>query len=313
MGRRLRIGIVGLGNISQKVYLPFLSREKDWSLIGAYSPTENKRKKICSWYRIKDYSSLHDLMKECDAVFVHSSTISHFEIVSEALKKGKDVYVDKPLAHTLEEAKRLVELSMKTGRKLMVGFNRRFAPMYVKAKQETNNIAWIRIEKHRVDKIQSINYEFTMLDDYIHLVDTARWLTESISLLNGQSKINVEKQLIYAQHNFESKNGINVFTGMHRAAGSNLEQLEFVTTNSIMRVKNMDTMEIEKNGEITTETSSSWDTIVKRRGFEACITHFIDSVVGNTQPIIDGLEALETQKLVYELINHSKGYVEDKK
>lgn len=38
-----RIGIIGLGNIAQKVYLPFLAKETDWSLVGAYSPTEKKR------------------------------------------------------------------------------------------------------------------------------------------------------------------------------------------------------------------------------------------------------------------------------
>ena len=86
---KLRIGLVGLGNIAQKVYLPFLSKEKDWSLVGAYSPTDNKRKEICGWYRIKDFSNLPNLIEECDAIFVHSSTVSHFEIVSEILKKRK--------------------------------------------------------------------------------------------------------------------------------------------------------------------------------------------------------------------------------
>lgn len=53
------------------------------------------------------------LIQASDAVFVHSSTESHFEVVSELLKNGKDVYVDKPLAATVEEAEKLVELSEK--------------------------------------------------------------------------------------------------------------------------------------------------------------------------------------------------------
>jgi virulence factor len=45
----VKVGIVGLGGICQKVYLPFLSQEKNWSLTGAYSPNKDKRKKtyIC--------------------------------------------------------------------------------------------------------------------------------------------------------------------------------------------------------------------------------------------------------------------------
>lgn len=306
INNKLRIGIVGLGNIAQKVYLPFLTKETAWSLIGAYSPTQTKRKEICRWYRINDFSNLSDLIKECDAVFVHSSTAAHFEIVSEALRKGKDVYVDKPLASTLEEAEKLAELSVKYGRKIMVGFNRRFAPMYVKAKQEGNNAAWVRIEKHRVNGIGPEDFEFTLLDDYIHLVDTARWIGEPGGSINGWSEVNSEKQLIYAQHFYKSQNNKQIFLGMHRNTGSNLEQLEFVAENSIIRVKNMDIMEVEKDGKIITSTSPSWDTILKRRGFEDAIMHFINSIIGDTQPIIDAVEGLKTQKLVYDIIQQIK-------
>lgn len=306
INQKLRIGMIGLGGIAQKVYLPFVSKEKEWCLVGAFSPTESKRKEICSWYRIKDFSNLSALIEESDAVFVNSSTASHFEIVSEALKRGKDVYVDKPLASTLEEAEQLVELSVKTGRKLMVGFNRRFAPMYIKAKQEINDAAWIRIEKHRVSGISQNDFQFTMFDDYVHLVDTARWFGEPTSLINGSIKINEEKKLIYAQHNYKSQNGCNIFIGMHRKAGTNLEQIELVGEDSIIRVKNLDTIEIEREGKLTISSASSWDSIIKRRGFEDAIMHFINSVIGDTKPLVDGEEGLKTQKLVNDMIQEMK-------
>lgn len=265
-----------------------------------------KRKEICGWYRINNFPNLSNLISECDAIFVHSSTASHFQIISEALKKGKDVYVDKPLTSTIEEAEQLVELSIQTGRKLMVGFNRRFAPMYVKAKQEVNNVAWIRIEKHRVDGIGPASFEFTMLDDYIHLVDTARWLGEPLTSIMGWSEITTDKHLIYAQHAYKSQNNTYISIGMHRATGTNLEQLEFVAENSVVRINNMDTMEIERNGKMVTTTFSSWESIIKRRGFEDAIMHFINSVIGDTIPIIDGVEGLKTQKVIHDMIQQVK-------
>ena len=93
---------------------------------------------------------------------------------------------------------------------------------------------------------------------------------------------------------------------MHRNAGSNLEQLEFVAENSIIRVKNMDTMEVEKDGKLITSTAASWDTILKRRGFEDAIMHFINSIIGDTQPSIDAVEGLKTQRLVYDIIQQIK-------
>src|SRR5207237_4996578 len=55
---------------------------------------------------------------------------AHEDIVSFLLQQGMHVYVDKPLAYTLDAARRLVTLSELTRRFLMVGFNRRYAPMY---------------------------------------------------------------------------------------------------------------------------------------------------------------------------------------
>jgi len=185
----------------------------------------------------------------------------------------------------------------------MVGFNRRFVPLYIKAKEKANNTAWIRMEKYRIDALYDVNFAVTMLDDYIHLVDTVRWLGKPNHKLTGHINLNNDKQLVSAQHVYQSSNGSTVFIGMHRKSGTNLEQLEFVNEDSVIRVKNMDTMEIEKAGKIITTTSGSWESIIKRRGFEAAILHFIAAVQGDTIPAIDGIEALKTQQLLQNMID----------
>ncbi len=73
----------------------------------------------------------------------------------------------------------------------MVGFNRRFVPMYVAAKEQANTISWIRIEKHRTNKVGPNTYDFTMLDDYLHIVDTARWLAnDDLNVVHNMMQIN---------------------------------------------------------------------------------------------------------------------------
>jgi len=298
-----RIGIVGLGSIAQKAYLPILTKEDNWTLVGAYTPNEQKRNNICNEYRIKPFDSLQSLSNECDAIFVHSSTSTHYEIVSELLQNGKDVYVDKPLAANIVEAEKLVELSIKHNRKLMVGFNRRFAPMYIEAKNAVNKMAWVRMEKHRANKVKNIYYAETILDDYIHLVDTVRWIGDgSLQLQGGTININEDRNLIHANHNYMSNN-VQFFTGMHRQAGTGLELLELVGTNRIVRVKNLDTIEIEQEGELKINKTNPWDTILKEKGFVDAINHFIDAIINDTEPMINGEEAFKTQKLVNEIIN----------
>ncbi len=69
--RKLRIGMVGLGSIAQKVYLPILSKASNWEFIGAFSPNQEKGNIICAAYRIPLFTSLNALAQQCDAIFVY--------------------------------------------------------------------------------------------------------------------------------------------------------------------------------------------------------------------------------------------------
>ncbi|WP_226038243.1 Gfo/Idh/MocA family protein [Aquibacillus saliphilus] len=302
MEKKIRIGIVGLGQIAQKAYLPILSKALDWELIGAFSPGVEKREKICKQYRMNSFSSLAALADKCDAIFVHSSTETHYEVVSYLLSNGVDVYVDKPLASTIDEAERLVELSEKNKRKLMVGFNRRFAPMYRKAKELAGDFVWASMEKHRATSVGPLDYRFTMLDDYLHLVDTIRFIAgEDIKISDSFSKLNEQQHLVYANHNYKGEKRL-FSSAMHRQAGSNIEKLEFVTSNSIVRVFNMNKLEVEKDQTIHTSSLGSWDSILKTRGFEDCIYHFISSIQNDQIPEVSGQEAVKSQQLLERII-----------
>ena len=175
MTAKLRIGVVGLGGIAQKAWLPVLGAADGWTLQAAWSPGKEKALRICDAWRIPYADSLEQLAAQCDAVFVHTSTASHFEVVSRLLHAGVHVCVDKPLADKLNEAESLVELAARRKLTLMVGFNRRFAPLYRELKTQMGGAASLRMDKHRSDSVGH-DLRFTLLDDYLHVVDTALWL-----------------------------------------------------------------------------------------------------------------------------------------
>ena len=83
-----KIGMIGLGSIAQRPIFQHL-KETDWNFVGAFTPNAEKRKQVCQQYRIQDFHSIEMLASECDAIFVHSSTASHYEIVSELLKRDR--------------------------------------------------------------------------------------------------------------------------------------------------------------------------------------------------------------------------------
>ena len=72
---KLRIGVVGLGGIAQKAWLPVLGTSADWTLQGAFSPSQEKALRVCETWRIPYVDTLVNLAKTCDAVLDRKSVV----------------------------------------------------------------------------------------------------------------------------------------------------------------------------------------------------------------------------------------------
>ncbi|CNE42303.1 Gfo/Idh/MocA family oxidoreductase [Yersinia nurmii] len=300
--KKLRVGMVGLGGIAQKAYLPILSRADDWTLVGAFSPNQGKAQPLCDSYRIPYFSRLNEIATACDAIFVHSSTASHFEVIGELLRAGVHVYVDKPLAETVEQSEQLIELAEKQGKALMVGFNRRFAPLYQQLKREMIQPASLRMEKHRQDSVGPNGLGFTLLDDYLHVLDTVLWLGgENANLLGGHIATNDAGQMLYAEHYFQAGNCL-ITSSMHRRAGTQRESVQAVTEGHCYQITDMRRWQQESAGQMFETPAPGWQTTLEQRGFVGAVRHFIDSVSHQTPTLISGEQAISAQRRVEKLL-----------
>ena len=298
---KLRVGVVGLGGIAQKAWLPVLAASNDWVLQGAFSPTRAKAQTVCDAYRIPYVSSIAELAAQCDAVFVHSATSSHYAVVSELLQAGVNVCVDKPLAENLEDAERLMEMAQQQKRTLMVGFNRRFSPLYRDLKAKLVDGASLRMDKHRADSVGPNDLHFTLLDDYLHVVDTALWLggTEA-QLQSGTLQTNEQGQMLFAEHHF-ARGNLQITTSMHRRAGSQREWVQAVTNGGLFEVTDMREWREECANGVVHRPIPGWQTTLEQRGFTGCARHFLESVANQTVPETSGEQALMAQRIVEKL------------
>lgn len=298
---KLRVGVVGLGGIAQKAWLPVLGAATDWTLQGAWSPTREKAQRICETWRIPYAGSLLDLARECDAVFVHTSTATHYQVVSELLNAGVHVCVDKPLAENLQDAERLIELAARKKLTLMVGFNRRFAPLYQQLKSQLGSAASLRMDKHRANGVGPADLRFTLLDDYLHVVDTALWLAGgSVQLNSGTLQANDEGQMVYAEHHFSS-GPLQITTSMHRRAGSQREWVQAVTDGALLDVTDMREWREERGQGVFQAPVPGWQSTLEQRGFAGCARHFIECVQNQTVPQTAGEQAIMAQRIVEKL------------
>ena len=300
MTAKLRIGVVGLGGIAQKAWLPVLGAADGWTLQAAWSPGKEKALRICDAWRIPYADSLEQLAAQCDAVFVHTSTASHFEVVSRLLNAGVHVCVDKPLADKLNEAESLVELAARRKLTLMVGFNRRFAPLYRELKTQMGGAASLRMDKHRSDSVGH-DLRFTLLDDYLHVVDTALWLAGGTARLSGGSlQTTAQGEMLYAEHHFSTPQ-LEVTTSMHRRAGSQREWVQAVTDGGLYAVCDMREWQEERGQGVIMRPVPGWQTTLEQRGFVGCARHFIECVQNQTVPETAGEQALLAQRVVEKL------------
>lgn len=298
---KLRIGVVGLGGIAQKAWLPVLSHATDWQLTGAFSPNKAKALPVCEAYRLPYVDSLQALAAQCDAVFVHSATSSHYQVVSELLNAGAHVCVDKPLAENLADAERLVALAARKKLTLMVGFNRRFAPRYQALKARLTDAASLRMDKHRADSVGPHDLRFTLLDDYLHVVDTALWLAGGEGTLqSGTLLANEQGEMLYAEHHF-ARDRLQITTSMHRRAGSQREWVQVVTDGGLYEVTDMREWREERGAGVVTSPVPGWQSTLEQRGFAGCARHFIDCVANQTVPETAGDQALLAQRIVEKL------------
>ncbi|MFU2317916.1 Gfo/Idh/MocA family protein [Rahnella sp. PCH160] len=301
---KLRIGVIGLGGIAQKAYLPVLSHAEKWTLVGGFSPNQQKAQAVCDSYRMACFSRMDELASQCDAVFVHSSTASHFDVVGQLLAQGVHVYVDKPLAAEWDQAEQLVEQANRAGKALMVGFNRRFAPLYRQLKEKMQQPASLRMDKHRTNSVGPQDLRFTLLDDYLHVVDTALWLAGgNASLESGLVQINEADQMLYGEHHFLCGETL-VTTSMHRRAGTFRESVQAVTEGAVYQLDDMRIWRDERDDILTQQPVAGWQSTLAQRGFVGAIEHFVDCVSNQTAPETSGDQAIYAQAMIEKILQN---------
>jgi predicted dehydrogenase/threonine dehydrogenase-like Zn-dependent dehydrogenase len=138
--KRLAIGFIGAGNYASSMLLPHLAQLPNAQLAHVATTKSlsavNAQRRFGFTTASTSASAVLD-DESLDAIFVVTRHATHADLVCRALETGKAVFVEKPLALTGEELDRITEVIATTGNdRLMVGFNRRFAPMLAKMKAD---------------------------------------------------------------------------------------------------------------------------------------------------------------------------------
>jgi predicted dehydrogenase len=125
---RLRVGLAGAGHFGRYHALKVAASSRT-QLMGVYDP-DLERAKTVGWEAGAKEIGFDDLLNLVDAVIIAAPAEAHFALASKALRAGKHVLVEKPIAATLAEADALAELARERGLVLQVGHLERFSAAY---------------------------------------------------------------------------------------------------------------------------------------------------------------------------------------
>ena len=305
MNNIYKVGIIGVGAIAKIAHLPLLSERKNVRLFGVMAKHFENAKAASKRYAIEHAVETLDEMIALrpNCVFVLSPKAEHPAQVIALLKAGIDVFCEKPLAMSLTEARNMAETAEKTGRTLMVGFNRRFAPVYRMAKDAYGDLApdVVIAQKNR----PASEYRAT-LENAIHMVDLMRFLCGECCEVQAMGKFSdpYYETLTTAQLKFD--NGSVCMLIADRASGQWVETLELHGHGKSVYVNSPDSISVvdARQSHTTTMTplAMGWARVEDKLGFAGAIEHFFECLDTNRQPLTNGWDAYKTHELIHRIL-----------
>jgi predicted dehydrogenase/threonine dehydrogenase-like Zn-dependent dehydrogenase len=191
--QRLAIGFIGAGNYASSMLLPHLARLDTIHLTHVATTRSLSAVNAQRRFGFTTASTTADAVladKSLDAIFIVTRHHTHADLVCRALQTGKAVFVEKPLALTSEELQRIIDVVISTGNdRLMVGFNRRFAPMLVQLKSHFGQLGASSVTRYlvnagRLDADSWYRNEELEGSRFAgeggHFIDTLSWWTGSL-------------------------------------------------------------------------------------------------------------------------------------
>ena len=131
------IAVVGCGKIAQVRHLPEYADNKDAKIVAVFDVCYERAQEMAKKYGAIAYKSYDELLenKEIDAVSICVANVYHCDMTIAALKAGKHVLCEKPMAITLEQCEEMNRVAKEAGKYLMIGHNQRLSKAHSTAKK----------------------------------------------------------------------------------------------------------------------------------------------------------------------------------
>ncbi len=319
----LKIGVFGTGHLG-KFHLNNWKEIPGVEISGFYDPNDAIAEEVVAKYGIKRFTDEDALLEASDAIDVVTPTQFHFPICEKAIKKHRHVFVEKPMAHTMDEARSLVKLVKESKIKFQVGHVERFNPAFLAAKDLKLDPMFIEV--HRLAQFNPRGTEVSViLDLMIHDIDVILSLVKSeVKNIYASGVAVMTDTPDIANVRLEFNNGCVANLTSSRISMKKMRKIRLFQKDAYIGIDFLDkkTEVIKLKGEgdenafsFDLETPQGTKTIAiaspqvpEVNAIKRELEEFANAIKNNTQPIvneIDGFRALEVAHQILGKINYN--------
>src|SRR5215204_1150459 len=319
----LKIGVFGTGHLG-KFHLNNWKDIPGIELVGFYDPSDAIAQEIVSKYNLKRYTNEDELIGVSDAIDVVTPTQFHFAICERAIKKGKHVFEEKPMANTMAEAKTLVALAKESKIKFQVGHVERFNPAFLAAKDMDLNPMFIEV--HRLAQFNPRGTEVSViLDLMIHDIDVILSLVKSdVKTISANGVAVMTDTPDIANVRIEFDNGCVANLTSSRISMKKMRKIRLFQKDAYIGIdfleKKTEVIKLKQEDDqnvfaFDIETPNGTKTIAianpqvpEVNAIKRELEEFVSAIQNNTQPIvneIDGYRAMDVAHQILHKINYN--------
>ncbi len=320
----VKIGVFGVGHLG-KFHLNNWKEISGIELVGFYDPNDSAAAEVEEKYGLKRFHTAEALIEEIDAADIVAPTNHHFALCEMAIKKGRHVFVEKPLANTMEEARKLLKITKEANVKVQVGHVERFNPAYVAIKNLHLNPMFIEV--HRLAQFNPRGTEVSViLDLMIHDIDIILSIVKSgVKNISASGVAVMTETPDIANVRIEFNNGCVANLTSSRISMKKMRKIRLFQKDAYIGIdfldKKTEIIKLQQPGDeeafsFDIETPNGPKTIaISNPEIKAVnaikeeLTAFRDAIVQNTPTAvteIDGYMAMEVAHEILEKISKTK-------
>jgi predicted dehydrogenase len=324
MSEPLKVGVIGAGYLG-KFHIENWKSIADAKLVGFYDPDQANAIAVSDKYELPCFESGEDLIEHCDVVDIAAPTDHHAYWCEKAIKQGKHVFVEKPLTASMDEARRIVELTRESGIRLQVGHVERFNPALL-AVQDLD-LHPMFIEVHRLAQFNPRGTEVSViLDLMIHDIDIILSIVKSgVKNISASGVAVLTDTPDIANVRIEFDNGCVANLTSSRISMKKMRKIRLFQKDAYIGIDFLEKKaeviklkgtEDEKSFSFDIDTPAGKKTIAiatppipQVNAIQKELESFISSIRNQTRPIVSEMDGLLAMEVAHQILEKIAGNV----